>query len=160
MVKWLCDNDLNNPYYLRLGRQPVQEVYNEDIDFTLSEGIVHKKGKKGVVFSTGCILPDVLEATKDIDITVIDMPTIKPLDTEIIRLYAKNNIFTVEDHSIIGGLGSSVAEVIAEKGLEGKLTRIGVNDIFPESGVPADLYEKYGLSANKIKERILNELGK
>ena len=93
-------------------------------------------------------------------ITVIDMPTIKPLDKEIIKKYATTNIFTVEDHSIIGGLGSSVAEVIAETGLGSKLTRIGINDIFPESGVPSDLYEKYGLSANKIKQRIKDELDK
>jgi transketolase len=160
IVKWLCDNDLNNPYYLRLGRQPVQELYDEDISFELGKGVICKQGSKGVVFSTGCVLPDVIEATKDLDINVIDMPTIKPLDKEIIKLYAKGNIFTVEDHSIIGGLGSSVAEVIAEENIEGKLNRIGVNDIFPESGVPSDLYEKYGLSANKIKERILNELDK
>ena len=160
IVKWLCDNDLNNPYYLRLGRQPVQELYDEDVSFELGRGVICKPGSKGVVFSTGCVLPDVIEATKDLDITVIDMPTIKPLDKEIIKLYAKGNIFTVEDHSIIGGLGSSVAEVMAEEGIEGKLNRIGVNDIFPESGVPSDLYEKYGLSAYKIKERILNELDK
>ena len=160
IVKWLCDNDLNNPYYLRLGRQPVQELYDEDVSFELGRGVICKQGSKGVVFSTGCVLPDVIEATKDLDITVIDMPTIKPLDKEIIKLYAKGNIFTVEDHSIIGGLGSSVAEVMAEEGIEGKLNRIGVNDIFPESGVPSDLYEKYGLSADKIKERILNELDK
>ena len=160
VVKWLCDNDLKNPYYLRLGRQPVKEIYNDVPDFILGKGILHKEGTNAVIFSTGCVLSDVLEATKDLDVTIIDMPTIKPLDREIIRKYAKNNIFTVEDHSIIGGLGSSVAEVMAEEGIEGKLTRIGVNDMFPESGVPADLYEKYGLSANKIKERILNELDK
>ena len=165
IVKWLCDNDLSNPYYLRLGRQPVGEFYNEYDKFELGKGIVHKEAEgswqeHNVVFSTGCVLPDVLEATKDMNITVIDMPTIKPLDKEVIKKYAKNNIFTVEDHSIIGGLGSSIAEVIAEEGISGKLHRIGVNDIFPESGVPADLYEKYGLSANKIKEKISNELGK
>ena len=152
VVKWLCDNDLKNPYYLRLGRQPVKEIYNDVPDFILGKGIVHKEGTNAVIFSTGCVLSDVLEATKDLDVTIIDMPTIKPLDKEVIKKYAKKNIITVEDHSIIGGLGSSVAEVIAEEGIEGKLTRIGVNDMFPESGVPADLYEKYGLSANKIKE--------
>ena len=114
----------------------------------------------GVVFSTGCVLQDVLEATKDIDITVIDMPTIKPLDVEIIKKYSIGNVFTVEDHSIIGGLGSAVAEVIAEKGLEAKLNRIGVDDQFPESGLPSDLYSKYGLSAEKINERIVNVLDK
>ena len=160
VVKYLCDNKLETPHYLRLGRQPVGEFYNEDDKFELGKGIVHKEGNNGVIFSTGCVLPDVLEATKDINITVIDMPTIKPLDKEIIKRYAKSDIFTVEDHSIIGGLGSSVAEVMAEEDIHGKLHRIGVNDIFPESGVPADLYEKYGLSANKIRQRIFNELGK
>ena len=92
------------------------------------------------------------------NITVIDMPTIKPLDKEIIRKYAKNNIFTVEDHSIIGGLGSCVSEELTDQGICAKLIRIGVNDVFPESGVPADLYHKYGLSASKIRQRILDEL--
>ena len=160
VVKWLCDNDLSNPHYLRLGRQPVEELYDENINFELGKGIVHKEGEDGVVFSTGCVLSDVIEATKDLNITVIDMPTIKPLDKEIIKKYAKNVIFTVEDHSIVGGLGSSVAEVMAEEDIHGKLHRIGLNDTFPESGAPADLYEKYGLSTNKIKERILNELDK
>jgi len=160
VVKWLCDNDLDNPYYLRLGRQPVKELYNENISFELGKGIICKEGSNGVVFSTGCTLPDVIEATKDLDVTVIDMPTIKPLDKEIIKHYSKGNIFTVEDHSIIGGLGSSVAEVMAEEGIQGKLHRIGVNDVFPESGTPSDLYEKYGLSANRIKEKISNELDK
>lgn len=161
IVKWLCDNNLNNPYYLRLGRQPVKELYDENIDFKLSKGIVYKEGNKATIFSTGCVLPDVIEATKDMDVNIIDIPTIKPLDKDIIIKYSEGkNVFTVEDHSIIGGLGSSVAEVIAEEGIVSKLTRIGVNDIFPESGLPADLYKKYGLSADKIKEKVLNELDK
>ena len=165
VVKYLCENDLKNPHYLRLGRQPVEEIYKDDVSFELGKGIVHKEAsgswqQQNVVFTTGCMLPDVLEATKDINITVIDMPTIKPLDKEIIKKYAKNNVFTVEDHSIIGGLGTSVAEFLSESNsTTGKLTRIGVNDVFPDSGLPADLYEKYGLSVNKIKETIENELG-
>ena len=86
------------------------------------------------------------------------MPTIKPIDREIIKNYSKGTVFTVEDHTIVGGLGSAVAEVIAEEGLQAKLHRIGLDDIFPESGLPEDLYDKYGLSANKIKERIENAL--
>lgn len=98
IVKYLCENDLENPHYLRLGRQPVEEIYEENVPFEFGKGVVVKEGGDGVVFSTGCVLPDVLEATKDINITVIDMPTIKPLDKEIIKKYAKTNIFTVEDH--------------------------------------------------------------
>jgi transketolase len=160
IVKYLCEKDLKNPHYLRLGRQPVAEVYEENIPFVLGKGIVHKVGSKGVVFSTGCVFQDVLEATKNIDITVVDIPTIKPLDIDIIKKYSVNNVFTVEDHSIIGGLGSAVAEVIAEEGLGVKLNRIAVNDQFPESGLPSDLYDKYGLSAKKINQRITNVLGK
>jgi transketolase len=160
VVKYLCENDLENPHYLRLGRQPIKEVYNEDDKFELGKGIIVKEGKDGVVFSTGCVLPDVLEATEDLDVTVIDMPTIKPLDKDIIIKFSNKNIFTVEDHSIIGGLGSSVAEVIAEEGMACKLHRIGVKDVFPESGAPADLYDKYGLSANKIRQAIENALDK
>ena len=164
IVKYLCENDLKNPYYLRLGRQPIKEVYEENVSFELGKAIPVKDGNKGVVFSTGCVLPDVLEATKDLDVAVIDMPTIKPLDIDailnIIKTKGIKHAFTVEDHSIIGGLGSSIAEVLAESGIHCKLLRIGVNDVFPESGAPADLYEKYGLSSSKIKERIENALDK
>lgn len=159
IVKYLCDNKLETPHYLRLGRQPVEEHYSFPGTFEPGLGIVVKEGNSGVVFSTGCVLSDVLAATVGLDIAVVDMPTIKPLDRDIIMKYSNRNIFTVEDHSIVGGLGSSVAEVIADTGMNGKLTRIGVNDIFPESGVPSDLYHKYGLSASKIRQRILDELG-
>tara|TARA_R100001129_G_scaffold94492_1_gene64326 strand:- start:4252 stop:5160 length:909 start_codon:yes stop_codon:yes gene_type:complete len=157
IVKYLCEKDLSSPHYLRLGRQPIPEIYDNH-EFELGKGIVHRVGDRGVVFSTGCVLHDVLEATKDLDITVVDMPTIKPLDKEVIKKYSFKNVFTVEDHSIIGGLGSAVAEVIAEEGLNCKLTRIGVNDMFPESGLPSDLYEKYGLSSNKMRQRIKSVL--
>ena len=162
MVKWLCESELDSPYYLRLGRQPVKEVYDENYQFEYGKGIIHKEGRDAVIFSTGCVLPDVIEATKDLDVTVIDIPTIKSVDRNLIyNMILKNKkIFTVEDHSIIGGLGSTISEEITNYGIGAKLTRIGVNDIFPESGAPADLYDKYGLSANKISERIKNELGK
>ena len=157
VVKYLCENDLKGPCYLRLGRQPVAELYDDE-PFELGKGIIHKIGTKGVVFSTGCVLQDVVAATKDIDVTVIDMPTIKPLDRELVKKYSAQNVFTVEDHSIVGGLGTAIAEVIAEEGLHAKLNRIGVDDRFPESGPPSDLYEKYGLSSSRIRERIKSAL--
>jgi len=162
IVKYLCDTDLKNPYYLRLGRQPVREFYNDDdSNFNFGKGNVLKLGTEALVLSTGCVLQDVMDATSDLDVTVVDIPTIKPLDLDVIERHAltTKNIFVVEDHSIIGGLGSSVAEFIAESGIGCKLHRIGVNDIFPESGIPTQLYDKYGLSADKIKKRIVNELG-
>tara|TARA_B100000787_G_scaffold162967_1_gene144195 strand:- start:5193 stop:6104 length:912 start_codon:yes stop_codon:yes gene_type:complete len=158
LVKFLCENELTNPYYLRLGRQPVSELYTEDDSFEIGKGFLHRTGSLGVVFTSGCVLGDVLVATEGFDLSVIDIHTIKPLDREMVIKYSADHVFTVEDHTIIGGLGSAVAEIIAEEGLNAKLHRIGLNDIFPESGEPSDLYEKYGLSAKKIKERIKNEL--
>jgi transketolase len=160
VVKYLCENELMAPHYLRLGRQLVAEVYPEGTSFDPSCAVVHKTGSLGSVYSTGCVLQSVLEAVKDLDISVIDVPTIKPLDTATIIEQAGPLVVTIEDHSIIGGLGSAVAEVIAEEGLSSRLCRIGLNDTFPESGKPDDLYEKYGLSVQGIKQRILNELDK
>lgn len=152
------------PIYLRLGRQPVEEVFSEDYIFDSSHtSLAHsilKVGDKGVIFSTGCILPDVLKAVEDINISVINIPVLKPID-EFFILQCINHhkyVFTIEDHSVVGGLGSIIAEVMAEKAIGAKLKRIGVQDIFPESGKPEDLYEKYGLSSNKIKETILDTL--
>ena len=86
------------------------------------------------------------------------MPTLKPIDKDIIVKVAKEtkNLFTIEDHSIIGGLGSAVSEVLTDE-YPRKLIRIGLNDIFPESAPPNDLYEKYGLSAGQIAKRVLSE---
>lgn len=156
MVKYLCDTELEVPYYLRLGRQPIKEVFNNNYVFEFGKASIIKKGSKGVIFSTGCVLSDVLEATIDMDVSVINVHTLKPIDHNLIKIFINNfnRVFTVEDHSIIGGLGSAVAEIMAENGSHSKLTRIGLNDIFPESGNPSDLYEKYGLSSNKIHTKI------
>jgi len=158
IVKYLCENDLSQPHYLRLGRQPVSEVYPEDIIYSPGDYTILRKGSKGTVLSTGCVLDSVLEATEGLDLTVIDLPTVKPIDKDLIKSFSGDVVITVEDHSIIGGLGSAAAEVIAESRNSPRLIRIGLNDVFPESGAPADLYEKYGLSSNKIKERIISEL--
>jgi len=160
VIKYLCENELSCPHYLRLGRQPVQEIYSDDVSYKIGQHIVVKEGSSAVVFSTGCVLESVLKATEGLDVTVIDLPTIKPLNDNIVKMYSNRNIITVEDHSIIGGLGSSISEIIAENNMNSKLIRIGLNDIFPESGKPDDLYDKYGLSSGKIRERIINALDK
>ncbi len=162
VVKHLCENDLDCVNYLRLGRQPVAESYEDTVEFEFGKGVIcrQKENPDAVVYSTGCVLSDVLDATKELNVTVIDMPFIKPIDKEIILNNESRLVFTVEDHSIIGGLGSSVSEVITDHGLNTRLCRIGVNDIFPESGSPADLYAKYGLDSTSIRERIVNEMDK
>jgi len=162
LIKYLCETELKGPVYLRLGRQPVKEVYDEDYSYYVENRAIginmRKDGTDGVVFCTGCILPDVLEATENLYLTVISLTQLKPMivNKEIIEFYVNKfkHVFTVEDHSIVGGLGSIIAEIMAETGSIARLIRMGVNDVFPESGKTEDLYEKYGLSASKIRSRI------
>ena len=161
VIEYLCETDLQSPHYLRLGRQPVEDW---DMPFEFGKGQIIADGEDITIFSTGCILNDVFEASKIIEektsksVRVVNMPTLKPIDIDIIVECAESSdmLFTVEDHSIIGGLGSAVSDVLTEH-IPTSLCKIGLNDVFPESAPPADLYEKYGLSANKIAERVINE---
>lgn len=165
VIEYLCETDLQSPHYLRLGRQPVKDI---EMPFEFGKGQIVKDGKEVTIFSTGCILGDVVDSTEvienntDYKVRVVNIPTLKPIDKDIIIECAKSSdmLFTVEDHSIVGGLGSAVSDVLTEH-FPAKLSKIGLNDVFPESAPPADLYEKYGLSANKIAERVISEsLGK
>jgi transketolase len=168
-VKYLCENELDSPHYLRLGRQPIEDTLANvsDYKFEFGKGVTVYEGNDITIFSTGCVLPDVVEAALQIEeqtgnsVRVINIHTLKPIDKDIIIKASKETdlLFTVEDHSIIGGLGSAVSEVLTEH-CPSKLVRIGLNDEFPESGPPTDLYEKYGLSAGQITQRILDEMDK
>jgi len=161
VIEYLCETDLQSPHYLRLGRQPVEDI---ETNFEFGKGQIVNDGSSITIFSTGCILSDVIEASNIIEkntslsIRVVNMPTLKPIDKDIIIECAKSTdmLFTVEDHSIIGGLGTAVSEVLTDS-YPKKVVRIGLNDIFPESAPPTDLYEKYGLSAYQIAERVINE---
>ena len=146
---------------MRLGRQPVEDV---EMPFEFGKGQIVKDGTDITLFSTGCILGDVIESSKLIEnntshsVRVVNISTLKPIDRDIIVKCAKEtkHLFTIEDHSIVGGLGSAVSEVLTDV-YPKKVTRIGLNDIFPESAPPKDLYEKYGLSAGQISKRVLSE---
>lgn len=163
IVEYLCNTELDSPHYLRLGRQPVIDV---EMPFEFGKGQVAKEGTDITLFSTGCILGDVLEAAQLIEhksaysVRVVNMPTLKPIDRDIIVNCAKEtaHLFSIEDHSIVGGLGSAISEVLSDE-CPHKLVRIGLNDEFPESAQPADLYEKYGLSAKQIAKRVLCDTG-
>ena len=167
VVKYLCNTDLDSPHYLRLGRQPVEDVFENDYKFEFGKGVEVIGGNDLTILSTGCVLSDVLDSAKTIEeqtgksVRVINIHTLKPIDTEIIIKASKETdlLVTVEDHSIIGGLGSAVSEVLTEH-CPSRLVRIGLNDEFPESGPPTDLYEKYGLSSSQISKRVINELDK
>ena len=164
IVKHLLENEMCGPVYLRLGRQPVEEIFHEDIVFTPEKANVVKSGDDVCICSTGCVLPDVISAARmlekdNISCEVVNFPTIKPLDTD----YIKNNVHrfdlvvTVEDHSIVGGFGSSIAEALCDIDPT-PLCRIGLNDTFPESGDPRDLYKKYGLDDVSIYNSILGKI--
>jgi len=169
VIEYLCETELDSPHYLRLGRQPVEDI---EIPFEFGKGQIVQGGDTSAtyigtyitIFSTGCILGDVIESVKIIEsdtehkVRVVNIPTLKPIDKDIIIECAKASdmLFTVEDHSIIGGLGSAVSDVLTEH-IPAKLSKIGLNDIFPESAPPADLYEKYGLSSKQIAKRVISE---
>ena len=155
----------SGPTYLRLGRQPVEEFFNLGDTLINKLQIIEKENDSDItIISSGCVLSDTFKAvqklkTMNLKITFLNAHSLKPFDADTLVRYAKNSklIVTVEDHSIVGGLGSIVAEVLSEK-LPKKLLRIGLLDCFPESGDPSNLYEKYGLSSNKIFSKIKKAL--
>ncbi len=164
VIEFLAETELDSPYYLRLGRQPVKDI---DIPFEIGKGQIIKEGDDITLLSTGCILSDVMDSASIIEdmtqmsVRVVSFTSLKPIDRDLIVKCAQETkrLFTIEDHSIIGGLGSIVSDVLSEE-YPAKVVKIGLNDVFPESAPPADLYEKYGLSSNQISKRVVSELDK
>lgn len=151
-----------SPVYVRLARMNTPVVFDSNYKFEFRKAIKIKEGQDITIISTGVTLFNVLKAyeiLKQIGIfaDVIHMPVIKPIDSEIIIESAKKTgrIITIEEHSIIGGLGSAVAEVLAEN-YPVFMIRLGVKDVFAESGEPDQLFEKYGLSENHIIDAAKN----
>ena len=153
------------PVYLRFGRLAVPVINDtDDYKFEIGKGVELRDGKDCTIIATGLCVSESLEAAKllaeaGIDAQVINIHTIKPLDEELVVAAAKKTgrIFTVEEHSIIGGLGAAVCETLSEK-CPTKVTRIGVNDVFGESGPAKELLHKYELDAEGIANRILREM--
>jgi len=152
--------DTKGPFYVRLGRADVPAMTSEKTEFEIGKGYVLKEGKDVALIGCGMTVFEIIKAadilaSENIDAEVINMSSIKPIDENLILKSANKTkkIFTCEEHSIIGGLGSAVLEVLEEKtGVFVK--RIGINDCFGESGLPEELFEKYGLSAAKIVEKV------
>lgn len=147
------------PMYARVGRATAPIIYKKDDvkDIKIGKGIIIRDGEDVSIIACGTMVDTALEAKKtldkeDINARIVDMHTIKPIDRKLILKCAKetNVIITAEEHSIIGGLGSAVAETITENSVSLAFKRIGVQDVFCESGDPQDLLEKYGLSANNL----------
>ncbi len=151
--------DHQGPVYMRLGRGKVKGLYDSSYKFQIGKGHTLKQGKDLVIFATGIMVQESLKAVEqisDLDITVVNISSLKPLDTDLIIEQVKKNgaVITAEDHNRIGGLGDAVAEFLMESGLSVPFKKIAVNDTFAETGSPGQLFEKYGLSANHIVEAI------
>ena len=147
------------PMYARVGRADAPLIYEKkDLkDIKIGKGIIVKDGSDVSIIACGTMVEPALEAQKKLKkdglaARVIDMHTIKPLDEKLVIKCAKetNAVITAEEHSIIGGLGAAVAEIIAENNLSTKFVRMGIKDIFCESGDPTALMEKYKLNEKHI----------
>ena len=153
--------EYEGPVYMRFGRLAVPVINdNPDYKFEMGKGIVLREGKDVTIVANGLCVAASLEAAEKlavdgIDAKVINIHTIKPLDEELIVAAAKETgkVVTVEEHSVIGGLGSAVCDALAEK-CPTKVCKIGVNDVFGESGPAVELVKKYGLDADSIYEKV------
>lgn len=149
------------PVYIRNGRPAVPVLYSQEHSFVIGKGHLLQQGEEVAFIATGIMVFEAWKAAKLLEkngwkkITVINMATIKPLDIELLKSVVNSHkkIFTFEEHNVIGGLGSAVAEFVC--GFRPILVeRIGVNDVFGQSGTPQELLEHYGLTAHKIVERL------
>ena len=148
--------ELEGPVYIRLGRPKVPVLFGDDYKFEIGKGVVLKEGTDVTLIGTGIMVSKAMEAAEllaaeGISAAVVNISTIKPLDAELIIAQAQKTgaVVTCEEHTICGGLGSAVAEVLVEN-CPVPMARVGVEDKFGESGLPDELLEKYGLSASNI----------
>ena len=157
-TKWAVKEitKIQGPVYLRLARLATPILYEENQSFSIGKAIQIGEGTDATVFATGVVVAEALKAKellekKDIHIRVIDMHTIKPIDREMIVKCAKETkkLISIEDHSVIGGLGSAIAEVLTEE-YPCKLIRMGIKDTFGKSGSAVDLLKYFGLTSEDI----------
>lgn len=155
--------EIDGPVYLRFGRLAVPVINDRpDYKFEVGKGVVLREGKDLTIVATGLCVSEALSAAEKlaadgVDAKVINIHTIKPLDEELILATAKETgkVVTVEEHSVIGGLGSAVCDVLSAKAPTPVL-KIGMQDVFGESGPAVKLLEKYGLNAEGIYNQIKN----
>jgi len=153
-------SELDGPVYVRLGRAAVPVVYNEDSDIRIGKGICIREGSDCTVIATGIMINEALIAAEKlsaegISVRVIDMHTIKPIDRDIIIKAARETkgIVTCEEHTVIGGLGSAVAEVTSQE-QPVRIRMVGIQDKFGESGKPDELLKKFNLTSDDIIEAV------
>jgi transketolase len=149
------------PVYMRLGRPKVKGIYDSSYKFEIGKGNVVNQGQDVVIFATGNMVQESLKAMEllkgeNINPTLVNISTIKPIDSQLIVEQARKNgaVLTAEDHNIIGGLGDAVLEVLSDNDVTVPVKRIGVKDTFAETGAMEELYAKYGLSAEHIQAAV------
>ena len=161
-TRWAVEeiSKIDGPVYLRLCRFATPMIYEEGQSFEIGKGIQIGEGTDGTVIATGVCVSEAIKAQEElkkegINIRVIDMHTIKPIDKELIIKCAKETkkIITIEDHSIIGGLGSAVCEVLSTD-YPTKVIRMGIKDTFGKSGKAEELLAYFGLTARNIIEKV------
>lgn len=152
------------PMYIRIARTNVPDIFDENYKFDLNKAMVLKEGADVTIVTNGETLAEVIECANileqaGIDAQVINMPVVKPLDNGTILEAAKktNFVVTVENHSVIGGIGSAICELLSEQ-MPTPVYRIGINDKFGQSGEQRDLMDFYGLTAEKLAQTIENKL--
>lgn len=159
-TKWAIKEiaKIQGPVYLRLARMETPILYDENTKFEIEKAIQIGEGTDGTVFATGITVSEAIKAQEilkqeGINIRVVDMHTIKPIDKEIIIKSAKETkkLISIEDHNIIGGLGSAISEVLTEEHPT-KLIRLGIKDVFGKSGKAEELIKYFGITADNIIE--------
>ena len=157
-TKWAVEeiSKMNGPVYLRLCRLNTPQIYGEEQDFEIGKGVQIGNGTDATVFATGVVVPEAIKAKEElekqgINIRVVDIHTIKPIDKELIIKCAKETkkLVSIEDHNIIGGLGSAISEVLTEE-YPAKLIRMGMKDRFGKSGPAKELLKYFGLTSEDI----------
>ena len=155
--------EMEGPVYLRLARLATP-VFEQDYPFEIGKANVMREGSDAVIFATGIMVNEVMEAAKLLEaegksVAVVNVHTIKPIDAECVTKYALQcgNVITVEEHSVIGGLGDAVADVLMGK-VHCKFKKIGVQDCFGQSGKAKDVLREYGLTAGQIAQSIKEAL--
>ena len=150
---------LDGPCYVRLGRGKVEDVYDENKVFDFSKVDVLRKGKDVVLFAMGLMVQEALKAGEELDATVVNVTSVKPIDKDSIISLLKEHkkAYTLEEHSIIGGLFGAISEVKASTDISTPIYPIGVNDAFGQSGKMKDVLEKFGLTSNHIVEVVKGE---
>lgn len=157
-TKWAVEeiSKIDGPVYLRLCRLNTPQIYGEEQDFEIGKGVQIGEGTDATVFATGVVVPEAIKAKEElekqgINIRVVDIHTIKPIDKELIVKCAKETkkLVSIEDHNIIGGLGSAISEVLTEE-YPAKLIRMGMKDRFGKSGPAKELLRYFGLTSEDI----------